>query len=200
MTISDEKLVANFCGGDEKALEKLIDRYLKPLYNFTFQLVRDENVAQDLVQEVFVKVWKHLASFDQKKKFSTWLYAIAKNAAYDWLKKKKALPFSTFEKADGSNFLEIIEDQTILNSTELWQQMDNAQDAQQFLDVLSPEMKTIFLLHFQQGFSLVEIAEILGAPTNTLKSQFRRTLLSLRKKFIAKNTKIKTAPKSSSVS
>ena len=197
MTISDEKLVANFCGGDEKALEKLIDRYLKPLYNFTFQLVRDENVAQDLVQEVFVKAWKHLDSFDQKRKFSTWLYAIAKNAAYDNLKKKKALPFSTFEKADGSNFLEIIEDQTILNSTELWQQMDNAQDAQQFLDVLSPEMKTIFLLHFQQGFSLVEIAEILGAPSNTVKSQFRRAIIFLKNAPFSNNI---NAPKPFSVS
>ena len=195
MTISDEQLVVNFRAGNESALKELIDRYLKPLYNFTFQLVRDENVAQDLVQEVFVKVWKHLASFDQNKKFSTWLYAIAKNTAYDWLKKKKALPFSVFESADGSNFLEIIEDQTILNSAELWQKMDNAQDAQQFLDALSPEMKTIFLLHFQQGFSLAEIAEILGAPTNTVKSQFRRTLLSLRKQFFAKD-----APKPSSVS
>ncbi|MEI8343784.1 MAG: RNA polymerase sigma factor [Candidatus Moraniibacteriota bacterium] len=195
MNISDEKLVENFLAGDEKAFEKLIDRYLKQLYNFTFQLVGDQNVAQDLVQEVFVKMWKHLASFDQNKKFSTWLYAIAKNAAYDWLKKKKALPFSTFENADGSNFLEILEDQNFLNSTQLWQKMDNAQDAQQFLNSLSPEMKTIFLLHFQQGFSLVEIAEILGAPSNTLKSQFRRTLLSLRKQFFAKD-----APKPFSVS
>ncbi len=194
MTISDEQLVVNFRAGNESALKELIDRYLKPLYNFTFQLVRDENVAQDLVQEVFVKMWKHLASFDQNKKFSTWLYAIAKNTAYDWLKKKKALPFSVFESADGSNFLEIIEDQNFSNSTQLWQQMDNAQDAQQFLDALSPEMKTIFLLHFQQGFSLAEIAEILGTPTNTVKSQFRRTLLSLRNlsflknKTLAKNT------------
>jgi len=194
MTISDEQLVVNFRAGNESALKELIDRYLKQLYNFTFQLVGDQNVAQDLVQEVFVKVWKHLASFDQKKKFSTWLYAIAKNAAYDWLKKKKALPFSVFEKADGSNFLESIEDQTILNSTQLWQKMDNAQDAEKFLNSLSPEMKTIFLLHFQQGFSLAEIAEILGAPSNTVKSQFRRTLLSLRNlsflknKTLAKNT------------
>ena len=65
--------------------------------------------------------------------------------------------------------------------------MDNAQDAEKFLNSLSPEMKTIFLLHFQQGFSLVEIAEILGAPTNTLKSQFRRTLLSLRNLSFLKN-------------
>ena len=197
MTISDEQLVVNFRAGNESALKELIDRYLKQLYNFTFQLVGDQNVAQDLVQEVFVKVWKHLASFDQKKKFSTWLYAIAKNAAYDWLKKKKALPFSTFEKADGSNFLEIIEDQTILNSTELWQQMDNAQDAQQFLDVLSPEMKTIFLLHFQQGFSLVEIAEILGAPSNTVKSQFRRAIIFLKNAPFSNNI---NAPKPFSVS
>lgn len=185
--LEDKQLVENFLGGDEQALEALIERYLKPLYGFVFQFTQDRNAADDIVQEVFVKVWKNLAKFDQQKKFSTWLYAIAKNTAYDWLKRKKALPFSVFESADSSNFLEIIEDQTILNSTELWQKMDNAKDAQQFLNSLSPEMKTIFLLHFQQGFSLTEIAEIFGQPKNTIKSQYRRTLFSLRKQFLAKS-------------
>ncbi len=197
MNISDEQLVQKFRSGDEKALEKLIDRYLKQLYNFTFQLVGDQNVAQDLVQEVFVKMWKHLASFDKNKKFSTWLYAIAKNSAYDWLKRKKTLPFSVFESADGGNLLEIIEDQNFLNSTDLWQKMDNAKDAQRFLDTLSPEMKTIFLLHFQQGFSLVEIAEILGAPSNTVKSQFRRAIIFLKNAPFSNNI---NAPKPFSVS
>ncbi len=200
MNTSDEKLVQNFRGGDEMALEKLIERYLKPLYGFVFQLVRDEQSAQDIVQEVFVKMWKHLSSFDQNKKFSTWIYAIAKNTACDWLKKKKALPFSVFEIADGSNLLEFIEDQNPLNSVELWQKMDNSQDAQQFLDTLSPEHKTILLLHFQQGFSLAEIAEILGAPSNTIKSQFRRTILFLKNLSFSKSLNSKNAPKPSSVS
>lgn len=181
----DEQLLEDFIGGDEQAFEMLVDRYLKPLYNFTFQLVGDKTASEDIVQDVFVKVWKNLKRFNQEKKFSTWLYAIAKNTAFDWLKKKKALPFSFFETADGINFLENIEDQTISNTEALWERMDNTKDAQNFLASLSPKLRTVLFLHHNEGFSLVEIAEIFGQPSNTVKSQYRRAIFSLREKFSA---------------
>jgi RNA polymerase sigma-70 factor, ECF subfamily len=196
----DEQLVEDFIGGDEQAFETLVDRYLKPLYNFTFQFAGDRTASEDIVQDVLVKVWKNLEKFDGQKKFSTWIYAIAKNTVFDWLKKKKVLPFSVFENSDETNLLETIEDRMILNSTELWRKMDNVQEAQQFLDALSPEMKTVFLLHFQQGFSLAEIAEIFGQSNNTVKSQFRRALFSLREKFSANRLNTKPAPKTVSAS
>jgi len=121
MATADEKLVQNYIEGQEKALEALVDRYLRPLYNFVFQLVRDENVTQDIVQEVFVKVWKNASSFDANKKFSTWIFAIAKNTAFDYLKKKKTLPFSFFENEDGNNILDNFEDETILHSNALFE-------------------------------------------------------------------------------
>jgi len=197
MTETDEKLVQNFVEGDDKALAQLIDRYLNPLYNFVFQLTRDGQVAEDIVQETFVKVWKHAGSFDAKKKFSTWIYAIAKNASYDFLKKKKAIPFSAFENEDGSSVWENIEDGASLCAEALLRKMDDVKDAQEFLDTLSPQLKTIFLLHHVQGFSLVEVAEILGSPTNTIKSKYRRALLLLRQQFSSKRAlkEAKTAVK-----
>ena len=185
--ISDEMLVKNYLENDQKALEVLVYRYLRPLYNFVLQLVGDGQVAQDLVQEVFVKVWKHAKSFDQKKKFSTWIYAIAKNATIDYLKKKKALPFSAFENENGFNILENIEDQTILHSNALLQKMDNAKEVEEYLNSLSPQLKTILLLHHQQGFSLIEIAEIMKTPANTIKSKYHRALIFLRSLSSAKN-------------
>lgn len=195
MKISDEKLAADFLGGDEKAFEELVDRYLKPLYNFAFQLTQDQSASQDIVQDVFVKVWKNLARFDGKRKFSTWIFAIAKNTVYDLLKKKKVLPFSAFENAEGENFLESLENKSILSNAEILQKLDNAKEAQQLLDSLSPQLKTILLLHFQQGFSLAEIAEIFGQSSNTVKSQYRRAIFSLRKINFSKKFKNKVAPK-----
>ena len=187
MVISDEELIKIFLENDEKALEALFSRYSKPLYNFAFQLVGDLPVAEDIVQEVFVKTWKHAASFDQKKKFSTWIFAIAKNAAYDYLKKKKSLPFSSFENEQGNSILDNVIDETILYSNSLLQKMDNEKEVQSFLSKLSPQIRTIVLLHHQQGFSLVEIAEIMGSSVNTIKSKYHRSLLFLRSLHVTKN-------------
>ena len=194
MIQTDEQLIAEYLSGNEKIFEQIVERYLKRLYNFVFQLTRDKEAAEDITQDVFVKVWKNISSFDGEKKFSTWIFAIAKNTAYDFLKKKKSLPFSMFENADG-NILEYIEDETILHSQELLQKMDNAKAAEELLTSLPVHTRTILLLHYTQGFSLMEIAEIFGSPSNTIKSQYRRAILHLRKSIPFK----KSAPESSSV-
>ena len=200
MAITDEKLVQDFLRGEQKALETLIDRYLKPLYNFSFHLVGDGQVAEDIVQETFVKVWKHAASFDGSKKFSTWVFAIAKNAAYDFLKKKKTLPFSSFENEEGNSVLENIEDETILYSEKLLARMDAVSDVQDFLSSLSPQAKAIILLHHQQGFSLVEIAKILDTPANTIKSKYHRAIIFLKNMASSAGIEEKAAPETSPAS
>jgi RNA polymerase sigma-70 factor, ECF subfamily len=195
MKKTDEQLVSEYLAGNEAAFKQLVERYLKWLYNFVFQLTQDKAAAEDIVQDVFVKVWKNISSFDSEKKFSTWIFAIAKNTAYDFLKKKKSIPFSRFENDDGESILEYIEDETILHSHELFQNMDNAKAVQDLLASLPIETRTILLLHYNNGFSLAEIAEILGSRSNTVKSKYRRAILQLRKNMFFK----KTAPKSSSV-
>jgi RNA polymerase sigma-70 factor, ECF subfamily len=188
MIKTDEQLASEYLAGNEAVFEQLVERYLKWLYNFVFQLTRDKAAAEDIMQDVFVKVWKNLSSFDTEKKFSTWIFAIAKNTAYDFLKKKKSIPFSTFENEDGESILEYIEDETILHSHELLQKMDNTKDVQELLASLPVETRTILLLHYNNGFSLVEIAEILGHPSNTVKSRYRRAIMQLREQLFSKNT------------
>ena len=180
MANTDEKLVEDFIGGDEKALEELVDHYLKPIYNFVYQLTRDQSASEDITQDVFVKVWQSISSFDKSKKFSTWIYAIAKNTSLDWLKKKKSFSFSVFEKDDGASFLEYIEDEKSLSSQEILAAIDARNDAADLLRRLSLPLQTILLLHLKHGFSFVEIGTIVGQPTNTVKSKYRRAILELR--------------------
>ncbi len=94
---SDQKLIANYLAGDEKSLEILINRYLRPIYSFVYRHVGNGEVAEDITQEVFVKVWRNLKKFDQNKSFKTWIFTIAKNTSFDFFKKKKAIPFSELE-------------------------------------------------------------------------------------------------------
>ena len=194
MEYADKQLIRQFLKGDEKAFDFLVEKYLKPLFNFVYQMTRDKEAAEDIVQEVFVKAWKNLKNFDAQKKFSTWIFAIAKNATLDWLRKKKTVPFSFFEKNETENFLELIEDEKALHSEEFLRVIDNRQEVEDFLAKVPLQTKTILILHHLQGFSLVEIAEIMGHSSNTVKSQYRRVLLQLRKNLSFK----KTAPESSS--
>lgn len=183
MEYLDEQLVGEFLSGNEKALEALVGRYLKPLYNFAYRMIGDKAAAEDIVQEVFVKVWKNMAYFNGQKKFSTWIFAIAKNTAFDFLKKKKAIPFSAFENEDGENFLEFIKDENALHSEELLRIIDSKKDVEDFLNTLNPQVRTVLILHHLHGFSLAEISEIMGHPSNTIKSKYRRAILSLRNQF-----------------
>ena len=186
MKYSDEQLAWQFLSGDEKAFEKLVERYLKPLYNFIFQLVRDKETTNDITQDVFVKIWKNMSSYDSQKKFSTWIFAIAKNTAFDFLKKKKTIPFADFENESGENFLEFIEDESVPYSNELLQIIDEKKDVADFLGSLSPQMKIILLLHHSYGFSLAEISEIMGHSRNTIKSKYRRAIIFFREQISSK--------------
>ncbi len=91
---SDENLVTDYLKGDKKALEILIGRYLKPIYNFLYRYTGDVAEAEDITQEAFVRAWKNIRKFDRNKKFKTWIFGIAKNAAIDFLRKKKPILFS----------------------------------------------------------------------------------------------------------
>lgn len=199
--MTDEKLVQDFIAGDQQALEVLVEKYLKPIYNFTYQLTQDRDAAEDITQDVFVKCWKNISSFDGEKKFSTWLYAIAKNTALDWLKKKKAVPFAFFERIDGSNMLEHIEDEASFSADEILNLIDARKDLSELLASLPFQAQTILLLCHMQGFSLVEIAQIMGQSVNTVKSQYRRAIIRLRTKALGENKFARTsAPKNISVS
>ncbi len=192
---ADEQLIEQYIQGDEDAFQRLVEKYLKPLYNFVYRMIQNRESSEDIVQEVFVKVWKKIASFDRQKKFSTWIFAIAKNATYDFLKKKKAVSFSTFENLEGENILNFIEDEEILYSQEFWKKMDEKKDVQAALNSLTVQARTILLLRCVQGFSLFEIAEIMSQSPNTIKSKYRRAVLWLRKNWPLQNSPKKNAPK-----
>lgn len=185
MKTGDNKAIENYLGGDRGVLNKLIKKYLKPVYDFTFQLVQDRSIAEDIVQETFVKAWKNLRRFDKSKNFKTWLFTIAKNTAFDYLKKKKAIPFSKFINEIGNNKLENIKDEE-LELEKILEQEEIAEKLEAKLEQIPEQYKIILLLHYKDNFSLQEIAEILGAPYNTVKSRHTRALQALKKEFLEK--------------
>lgn len=173
---TDEQLIADYLKGDEGALEILIKRYLKPIYSFTFRFVGDSATAEDITQETFVRVWRNLKKFDKNKKFKTWIFSIAKNASIDWLKKKKAVPFSNFENENGENSLINKLADFILPPKEPLLAMA--------MEKLPSKYRMTLSLRYDDQFTFREIAERLGESINTVKSKHRRAI-SLLGKLIA---------------
>ena len=179
---SDRKSIAKILDGDDAAFSELVERYLKPIYNFLFTLTRDQSALDDLTQVTFIKAWKNISSFDQSKSFKTWLFTIAKNTAYDYLKKKKTVPFSAFADEEGRNVLEEINEDKPLPD-EILERADLSAEIEKKLEEIPAPYRTILLLHYKDDFSLQEISQILGHPYNTIKSQHNRALQVLKKTF-----------------
>lgn len=183
MIKSDEELIADYLNGDDPSFEKLVKRHINPLYNFLHQLTGDVAQAEDLTQEAFVRAWKNIRKFDQTKSFKTWLFAIAKNAAFDYLKKKKSIPFSYFENPEGNNNLEEISDESILMD-EIIARKDLVEKLEIKLKQIPETFAIILKLRYKEDFTLGEISEILGKPYNTIKVYHRRALERLKKAFL----------------
>ncbi len=178
---SDQQLIAAYFQGNEKSLEVLIKQYLKPIYSFVFRYVGNFQDAEDITQEVFVKVWRNLKKFDQNRSFKTWIFSIAKNASIDWLRKKKTVPFSSFENEEGKNkLIETLADPAPLPS-ELLERADIAQILTSAMEKLSPKYRMILFLHCNDHFTFREIAEVLEESIDTVKSRYRRALIILKK-------------------
>ena len=181
---NDEQLIAEYLSlKDEEIFRVLLNKYTKSIYNFVRHMAGSANEAEDITQEVFIKVWKNLKKYKLGQNFKTWLFTIAKNSAIDFLRKKKALNFSDLENTDDDfSFSETIQDENLLPDEAL-QKLQNSEFLNKLLEQISFEYKTILLLHYQEEMTFDEIGKILKKPLNTVKSYHRRAILELRKKI-----------------
>ena len=177
-TLADKKLIQQYLKGDEKSLELLVKKYLKPIYSFVYKNVGNTAEAEDITQEVFIKVWKNIKKFDQKRSFKPWIFQIAKNTSIDFLRKKKSIPFSKFENEKGQNSLV---DNIVASPLNLIEKLSDKATLAVSMQGLTGEEQKIINLRHNDGLSFKEIAETFGESINTVKSRHRRTLLRLRK-------------------
>ena len=173
--LSDQQLIKNYLKGDEKSLEILIKHYLKPIYYFSYRNVNNQQEAEDITQETFVKAWRNL------KKFKTWIFTIAKNTAIDFLRKKKNIAFTDLENKDHeNNFIESLADPSPL-PLEIFERKQLSQTVARAIKKLSPLARITILLRYNEHFTFQEITQILNKPINTVKSWHYRAILRLKK-------------------
>ena len=178
---TDEQLVALYLSGSEEALRELIERYLKPVYNFVYRYVGAPGETEDIVQDVFVGAWKNIKRFDTTRKFKTWIFTIAKNTSLNWIKKKKPALFSQFETEDGENILEQSIADPMPLPDELFARSSRAEELSAVLQKLSPRYQKVLSLRYTDQLTFQEISEFLGESIHTVKSRHRRALVALKK-------------------
>lgn len=180
----DENLVTQFLAGDQQAFTKLVERHKNPIYRFILQRVRDADLAVDLTQEVFIKLFQNAHLYQQFGKFSSWLFRIAQNVAIDaFRKQKKAIILSFDQKSSQKNDLDANEKELIDNSTNLANKIE-FQEIQTFIEKALAEVpleqKEAFILSQIQGMRYQEIAQIQNCPVGTVKSRVHLALTKIR--------------------
>lgn len=160
--IADRDLVALISQGDETALAALYQRHNVPIYNYLLRLVREQQAAEDLLQEVFVAAWKGSPNFKGRSKVKTWIFRIAHNKAVSWLR-KHARPEEPPGQGDGP----AVEDNPETLTLKLWRQ----DEVRKAVDQLSPKHRAVIELAFVHDLSYSEIAGIVDCPTGTVKSR-----------------------------
>lgn len=182
MQRNDEKLISDYLEGDEKALTVLVDRYLADAYSFALKLTHDTQVAEDIAQESFTKAWKNIRTFIPSNSFKGWLFRIVRNTAIDFLRKRKEIPFSSFDTTvEGENMLVATLADTEPLPDELLARAEDARYLALLLEQLNPEYREVLTLRHTSNMTFAEIGEFLKRPLHTVKSQYRRGVVSLRR-------------------
>lgn len=175
---SDESLMLNYAAGDANAFEFLYQRHKGPVYRYMLKLCRNEAIAEELFQEVWMKLIKARESYVVSAKFTTWLYKLAHNQFIDHYRKQN---------------VRIVTDSSIdVNDDDIPQPNDEMPDEQvqleqkielfnSLLDDLPHEQREVFLLKEEADMSIAEIAETVGINHEAAKSRLRYAVTKLRK-------------------
>jgi RNA polymerase sigma-70 factor (ECF subfamily) len=176
-TLQDEQLIAAVAHGDRRAFETIYDRYAPAVFGLALKMLRDREVAEEIVQEVFWRVWQRAGSFDCKRSFAPWLFGIAHNACIDELRRQRMRPQS-IRGDDEYSLLSMIPDDT--DVSELALHVEQRRSVAEALQQLPVEQRQALTLAYFGGLTQPEIAEQVEAPLGTVKTRIRLGLQKLR--------------------
>jgi RNA polymerase sigma-70 factor, ECF subfamily len=172
--LQDLELVRLAQGGDLRAFDALVTKYRARIYSMTYHLVQNETDAWDLSQEAFIKAWRALASFKGESSFYTWLYRIAHNCGYDWLRKRKVQSAGEFD----DNRVDHQPDPTAEAVPHGFVRPDKAMANAELgvriraaVDQLSPDHRSAILLREVEGLAYDEIAKVMNSSIGTVMSR-----------------------------
>lgn len=175
---TDEELLARVAGGDVASLRELYDRYRVRLMTYAYYAVRSRDLAEELLQEAFIRIYRHAGEFEPGKRFSSWAYAITANLCRDELRKawrRRKLGFRPEVDAG--------EERTPAPGPSPRAEAAGREFRERLgreVAALPPEQREAVALRFLEGLSYAEIAEVLGCPLGTVQSRLHAAVRALR--------------------
>lgn len=180
---SDHELIARTLGGDGAAFGILVERFQRRIYRVAFAIIRDEVEADTITQDTFVQAYTHLARFERRSEFETWLTRIAINRARDVLRRRRFLSFFVTRNDDEDEEVAIEpvderpDPERQIASAQLRAAIERAERG------LSAQQKLIFRLRHHENLALEEIAEHLGLRPGTVRAHLFRAVHKIRKEL-----------------
>jgi RNA polymerase sigma factor (sigma-70 family) len=176
ISLSEEELILALRNREKIAVEALYDMYSASLFGVISRIISDEAVAEDILQETFVKIWHSFSGYSAEKgRLFTWMVNIARNLAIDKVRSKDFKNQSKNHELE-NNVTFIDEQRNTVYKPELL-------GIRELVSTLKPEQKSILDLVYFKGFTHVEAAEELGVPLGTIKTRLRMAIIQLRKHF-----------------
>jgi RNA polymerase sigma-70 factor (ECF subfamily) len=175
----DNKLVERCLQGDDSAWEAVVNLFGKRIYNLSYRYTNRRDEAEDLTQEIMIRVYQNLKSYRAESgSFQNWIMRVARNLIIDHYRQVRRFP-----QAAGSEEMEAmkIRDDKIPNPQRVAEQLEASQFLQDGLQSLTPELKEAIVLRDLEGMAYGEMAELLNVPEGTVKSRINRGRLELAK-------------------
>jgi RNA polymerase sigma-70 factor (ECF subfamily) len=167
MNLDEQELIARILGGEQEEYRLLIDRYKDQLYRHCFYIVRDEDVAEDMTQEAFIKAFNRLGTYDPAKAaFKTWVYTIATRECLSYLRRKKPLPLE--------------EDESLPSDAAATDQLARDHELYQAVMNLKPKLRTVVTLYYWHGYSYEQIASSMNVPIGSVRGWIFRAKKELK--------------------
>jgi RNA polymerase sigma-70 factor (ECF subfamily) len=171
------EILAGCKNGDQEAWKMMINSYSKSVYNIALNFFAERDIAQDVTQEIFIKVYHNLDKFREEKNFSSWLFTISRNYCIDYWRKNKKYFVNTQELDEKIGFGQPTPEENLINESEI-------DKLRKKISQLDPELRLILILRDIQDLSYKEIAEKFSVPEGTVKSRINRARLKLTQAFM----------------
>ncbi|HZZ74556.1 MAG TPA: sigma-70 family RNA polymerase sigma factor [Puia sp.] len=170
VTYSEQELTAALKAKDDKAFSYLYEHYSGSLYSIILQIVKSPEIASDILQEVFISIWRKIDSYDPVRgRLFTWMLNISRNASIDMLRSR------SYQNSQKNQ--EITDNVYSINQTE---PTFDSIGLSKFMGKLRPEQRVLIELAYFKGYTHDEIAQLEGIPLGTVKTRIRSALLQLR--------------------
>jgi RNA polymerase sigma-70 factor, ECF subfamily len=182
----DVVLVEKAGSGDDEAFNTLIAKYQGPIFQFCLRMLHNAEEAEELTQDVFVRLYRNLKLFRGDSKFSTWLFQIAKNLTLNrlqYLRRRqffKQLSLDDTEKKDGGEGKKLDVTDEKKRADTIMEDSERRREIQRNIEALPPDYRTVLIMRDVEERSYAEIAEAMGVAEGTVKSRIHRARAALR--------------------